>query len=46
MLKYRNFGKKSLAELGKVLEGYGLHFGMDASKVLGKPKEGEESEGK
>lgn len=41
MLKYRNFGKKSLAELAKVLEGYSLHFGMDVSKVLSKDKEEE-----
>ncbi|MFQ5904944.1 MAG: DNA-directed RNA polymerase subunit alpha, partial [bacterium] len=43
MLKYRNFGKKSLAELAKVLEGYNLHFGMDVEKVLGKHEEKEEN---
>jgi len=32
MLKYRNFGRKSLSELQKVLEDLGLHFGMDVSK--------------
>jgi DNA-directed RNA polymerase subunit alpha len=28
MLKYRNFGKKSLNEIGKILEGMGLSLGM------------------
>ena len=28
MLKYRNFGKKSLAEISKVLQGMGLSLGM------------------
>lgn len=32
MLKYRNFGRKSLSELQQVLEDLGLHFGMDVSK--------------
>ncbi len=32
MLKYRNFGRKSLSELQKVLEDLGLHFGMDVNK--------------
>jgi len=36
MLKYRNFGRKSLSELQNVLAKYGLHFGMDVSKVGGK----------
>jgi len=44
MLKYRNFGKKSLAELAKVLEGYSLHFGVDVEKVLGKGEEREEND--
>lgn len=43
MLKYRNFGKKSLAELAKVLEGYGLHFGTDVHKIMGESKEAEET---
>ncbi len=30
MLKYRNFGKKSLAEIKKILEEIGLSFGMKA----------------
>ncbi len=29
MLKYRNFGRKSLKEIADVLENMGLHFGMD-----------------
>lgn len=32
MLKYRNFGKKSLNELNAVLSEMGLHFGMDISR--------------
>ncbi|MFQ5823418.1 MAG: DNA-directed RNA polymerase subunit alpha [bacterium] len=34
MLKFRNFGRKSLQELNKILEEKGLHFGMDAAKYL------------
>lgn len=34
MLKFRNFGRKSLNELGKVLDNLGLHFGMDVEKYL------------
>jgi len=34
MLKYRNFGRKSLNEIGTLLEGMGLSFGMDISKFL------------
>lgn len=34
MLKFRNFGRKSLNELGKVLDNLGLHFGMDVDKYL------------
>ncbi|MDZ7722948.1 MAG: DNA-directed RNA polymerase subunit alpha [candidate division KSB1 bacterium] len=34
MLKFRNFGRKSLNELNKVLEEKGLHFGMDIDKYL------------
>ena len=29
MLKYRNFGRKSLNELGEILEGLNLSWGMD-----------------
>jgi len=32
MLKYRNFGRKSLTELNTILSGLGLSFGMDVSK--------------
>ena len=32
LLKFRNFGKKSLAELEELLEGLNLTFGMDTSK--------------
>jgi DNA-directed RNA polymerase subunit alpha len=34
MLKFRNFGRKSLSELNKILEEKGLHFGMDVDKYL------------
>ncbi|MBN1151391.1 DNA-directed RNA polymerase subunit alpha [candidate division WOR-3 bacterium] len=34
MLKYKNFGKRSLQELVKVLESKGLRFGMDVSEYL------------
>lgn len=34
MLKFRNFGRKSLTELMKILEEKGLHFGMDVDKYL------------
>jgi DNA-directed RNA polymerase subunit alpha len=39
MLKFRNFGRKSLTELNKILEEKGLHFGMDLSKYLKKTDE-------
>ena len=32
MLKFRNFGRKSLNELNAILEGLGLSFGMEISK--------------
>jgi DNA-directed RNA polymerase subunit alpha len=32
MLKFRNFGKKSLTELEELVEIKGLHFGMNVSK--------------
>ena len=32
LLKFRNFGKKSLSELEELLSGLGLSFGMDISK--------------
>lgn len=34
MLKYRNFGRKSLNEIGAILEEMDLSFGMDISKFL------------
>lgn len=36
LLKFRNFGKKSLNELVEVIEEKNLHFGMDVSKYLDK----------
>lgn len=38
MLKFKNFGRKSLMELGKILEERGLQFGMNVEKYL-KPEE-------
>ncbi|MCX6161224.1 MAG: DNA-directed RNA polymerase subunit alpha [Ignavibacteriae bacterium] len=35
MLHYRNFGRKSLAELGELIESFGLSFGMDVEKYIG-----------
>jgi hypothetical protein len=35
MLKYRNFGRKSLQELVDILTDMGLHFGMDVDAILG-----------
>jgi DNA-directed RNA polymerase subunit alpha len=32
LLKFRNFGKKSLTELEELVEGKGLQFGMNVSK--------------
>lgn len=34
MLKFRNFGKKSLAEISNILTGMGLSFGMKIDKQL------------
>ncbi len=34
MLKFRNFGRKSLQELMQVLDERGLHFGMDVDKYM------------
>jgi len=34
LLKFRNFGRKSLAELSEIIEQYGLQFGMDVEKYL------------
>ena len=32
LLKFRNFGKKSLTELSELLTSMGLNFGMDTSR--------------
>ncbi|MCB0282309.1 MAG: DNA-directed RNA polymerase subunit alpha [Calditrichae bacterium] len=34
MLKFKNFGRKSLMELGKILEERGLQFGMNVEKYV------------
>jgi len=34
MLKFRNFGRKSLTEITKILESKGMYFGMDVDKYL------------
>jgi len=34
MLKFRNFGRKSLSELTEIVENLGLDFGMDVDKYL------------
>ena len=34
MLKYKNFGRKSLTELVEKLDSMGLHFGMEVNKIL------------
>jgi DNA-directed RNA polymerase subunit alpha len=34
MLKFRNFGRKSLAELMEIVENLGLEFGMDVDKYI------------
>jgi DNA-directed RNA polymerase alpha subunit len=34
MLKYRNFGKKSLAEIKEIIVGMGLGLGMKVDKKL------------
>jgi DNA-directed RNA polymerase subunit alpha len=34
LLKFRNFGRKSLAELSEIVEQHGLAFGMDVDKYL------------
>lgn len=39
MLKYKNFGRKSLIELNQVLGNLGLSFGMDVDKIMGQEQE-------
>lgn len=34
LLKFRNFGRKSLVELADVVRQYGLEFGMNIEKYL------------
>jgi len=34
MLKYKNFGRKSLTELVEKLDTMGLHFGMEVEKIM------------
>jgi DNA-directed RNA polymerase subunit alpha len=34
MLKFRNFGRKSLKEIQDILSEMGLHFGMDVSPYI------------
>jgi DNA-directed RNA polymerase subunit alpha len=34
LLKFRNFGRKSLAELSEIVEQHNLTFGMDVDKYL------------
>ncbi len=38
MLKYKNFGKKSLSEIQNILLGMGLHLGMDVQERMKKKK--------
>ncbi len=37
MLKFRNFGRKSLLELVHVLEDRNLRFGMDVTRYIEEP---------
>lgn len=39
MLKFRNFGRKSLAELTEIIQEFGLVFGMDIDRYLKEDKE-------
>ena len=39
MLKFRNFGRKSLMELTKMLDEKGLHFGMNVDQYLSDSEE-------
>jgi len=36
MLKYKNFGRKSLNEIKEILVGMSLSFGMDVDGILAK----------
>ncbi len=39
LLTFRNFGRKSLDELGKIVDSLGLSFGMDVDRYLEQPAE-------
>jgi DNA-directed RNA polymerase subunit alpha len=39
MLKYKNFGRKSLVELNQVLTNLGLTFGMDVDRIMGQDQD-------
>lgn len=39
MLKYKNFGRKSLIELNQVLVNLGLSFGMDVDRIMGREQD-------
>lgn len=41
MLKFRNFGRKSLAELGAIVDDFGLQFGMNVDLYIGSSQEEE-----
>ena len=43
MLKYRNFGRKSLKEISDILRNMNLHFGMDVDAILSGEKTIEEA---
>ncbi len=38
MLKFRNFGRKSLKEISEILQNMGLHFGMDVDYYMDEKK--------
>ncbi len=44
MLKYRNFGKQSLREIGEILAGMSLFLGMDVDAILGDSEDDAASE--
>jgi DNA-directed RNA polymerase subunit alpha len=44
MLKYRNFGRKSLSELADILHEMGLHFGMEIEPYLAIDEQRQEEE--
>jgi DNA-directed RNA polymerase subunit alpha len=45
MLKYKNFGRKSLREITEILEGMNLHFGMDVTPYMAESEETVKMEG-